>query len=103
MMAGLTLAVVETDINAFGDLRTVKYEKPLYKLLTTGIINELKASVVDQYGIAIDNHGLPISVVLEIINNHMHLRRKRTITIDADTYAKTTHVDTAIATKITEV
>ena len=50
---------VEADINAFEDMRAVRYERPLYKYLCRGHVSELKVSVVNKYGKVIDNNRQP--------------------------------------------
>ena len=50
----------------FGDIFTVQFEHPEFKRLTTGMINELKFTVRDDRGRVLDNHGQPISIVVEI-------------------------------------
>ena len=49
----------------FGDYRTVSFANPEYRRLITGVISQLKITVQDDKGHPLDNHVLPISVVLE--------------------------------------
>ena len=50
----------------FGDIITMWVEHPLMVPLIGGPISELKVEVRDDTGRILDNHNLPISVVLEI-------------------------------------
>jgi len=49
-----------------GAIETIRFENLELKRLTGGLISELKVSICDDYGKIVDNHGQPISVVLEI-------------------------------------
>ena len=60
------LAVIPVPNKEFGDVVTTRFEHPEYKKLINGIISELKLEVRDEHNTKIDNHGLPISCVLEI-------------------------------------
>ena len=46
---------------------TVRFEHPEFKRLKNGAITELKLVVKDKKNNVVDNHGLPMSCVLEII------------------------------------
>ena len=46
----------------FGEIVSVNREFPYYKLLTGGLITELKVSVTDNNGKAINNNGQQITV-----------------------------------------
>ena len=61
------LAVVPIGNKEYGDILSVRFEHPLYKCLSNGAITELGISVRDEYNRKIDNHGLSMSVILEII------------------------------------
>ena len=50
----------------FGDINAVRFHHPKLKRLMAGMINELKFTVRDDRGRVLDNHGLNISVVVEI-------------------------------------
>jgi len=50
----------------FGDINAVRFQYPELNRLTAGMINELKFTVRDDRGRVLDNHGLTISVVVEI-------------------------------------
>ena len=50
----------------FGDINTVRFEHPEFKRLQVGMFSELKFTVKDDRGRVLDNHGQPISVVVEI-------------------------------------
>ena len=61
------LTVVPVENKLFGEIVHVKFSNPEYKKLTNGDITELSISVRDEKNNKIDNHGLPMSCVLEII------------------------------------
>ena len=61
------LAVVPIENKEYGDIVSVRFEHPQYKCLSNGAITELGISVRDEYNHKIDNHGLSMSVILEII------------------------------------
>jgi len=48
-----------------GDTVTVRFEPPVFKPLRDGHISELKITIRDKRGKFINNHGQPISVVLD--------------------------------------
>ena len=48
-----------------GDTVTVRFEQPVFKSLRNGCISELKITIRDASRNFINNHGQPISVVLE--------------------------------------
>ena len=50
----------------FGDIVYTRFY-PEYRCLSNGTITELTIKVRDEHGNKIDNHGLPMSCVLEII------------------------------------
>ena len=60
------LAVVVVGGWSYGEIKSCTFPNPEFKLLTNGTLSELELSVRDENGKIIDNHGLPISVVLEI-------------------------------------
>lgn len=60
------LAVVPVENKSFGDITTVRFENPEYKLLNNGTISELKLTIRDEDGKKITNN-LQINCVLEII------------------------------------
>lgn len=60
------LKVVRLENHSFGEIRTVEYEFPEMIPLQRGMISEFYLSVKDHMNVLIDNHGLPISVVLKI-------------------------------------
>ena len=62
----MLLTTVGLEPHSFGDVNTIRFENPEFKRLQSGTVNELKVSIKDDRGEIIDNHGLPISVVLEI-------------------------------------
>ena len=61
------LAVIAIENKSFGDIVTVPFEHPEFKCLKNGAITELKLIVKDENNTVVDNHGLPVSCVLEII------------------------------------
>ena len=61
------LAVIPIENKSFGDIVTVRFEHPEFKRLKNGAITELKLVVKDEKNNVVDNHGLPMSCVLEII------------------------------------
>ena len=61
------LTMIPIENKQFGDIVSVNFEHPQYKLLTNGAITELKLDVRDENNKTIDNHGLPINCVLEIL------------------------------------
>ena len=60
------LAMVGLGDYRFGDIKTVRIEHPEFKRFQSGNVDELKVSIRDTTGGSLDNHDLPISVVLEI-------------------------------------
>jgi hypothetical protein len=60
------LAVVAVGGWSYGEIKSCAFPNPEFKRLTGGTLSELELSVRDENGKIIDNHGLPISVVLEI-------------------------------------
>lgn len=61
------LCVVPVENKPFGDIVHINFSNPQYKQLTHGDISELSISVCDEKGQKINNNGLTISCVLEII------------------------------------
>lgn len=61
------LAVVPIANRVFGDIVTMRFEHPEYKCLTNNALTELTLEVRDEFNNRIDNHGLPMTAVLEII------------------------------------
>ena len=61
------LGVVSVENKAFGDIVHINFSDPQYKQLTHGDISELSISICDENGQKINNNGLPINCVLEII------------------------------------
>ena len=61
------LAVIPIENKEFGDVVSVRFENPEFKHLSNGTITELNVTVRDENGHKINNHGLPMSTVLEII------------------------------------
>jgi len=59
------LTIVGVKCPSFGHIETVSFQHPEFKRLNRGTVHELKVSVHDDTGQLIDNHDLPISVVLE--------------------------------------
>ena len=61
------LAVVPIENKEYGDIVSVRFEHPEYKKLSNGAITEFEIVVRDENGSKINNHGLPMSVIFEII------------------------------------
>lgn len=61
------LGVVSVENKSFGDIVHTHFSNPEYKQLAHGDISELSISVCDENGQKINNNGLPINCVLEII------------------------------------
>ena len=61
------LAGIPIENKSFGDIVTVRFEHPELKRLKNGATTELKLVVKDENNNTVDNHGLPMSCVLEII------------------------------------
>ena len=60
------LTTIPIQCHSFGDINAVRIEHPEYKHLRNGSVGELKVMVRDKLGVVIDNHDLPISLILEI-------------------------------------
>ena len=61
------LAVIPIENKSCGDIVTVRFEHPEFQRLKNGTITELKLVVKDEKNNVVDNHGLPLSCVFEII------------------------------------
>ena len=59
--------VIPIENKSFGDIVSVRFEHPEFKRLKNEAITELKLVVKDENNTVVDNHGLPMSCVLEII------------------------------------
>ena len=64
-----------------------------------GLLPELKVTITDEYNAIINNHSQPISVVLEILKMSIYAETP-TITIDVNSYARVTYVDSIGALKV---
>ena len=60
------LAVAEVECTRFGTTNVCHFECPLFKHLVHGTSHELKITIRDAKGKVLDNHSLPISLVLEV-------------------------------------
>ena len=60
------LELVGVECQVFGNTRTDVFEHPTFKCLQAGTIHELEIKIRDDTGKILDNHGLPISLVLEV-------------------------------------
>lgn len=60
------LAVVAVGGWAYGEIKTSVFPDPTFKPLRQGTLSELELAIRDERGNRIDNHGLPVSVVLEV-------------------------------------
>ena len=70
----LILDTIGVDNCPFGEIVTVIQPIPSLKLLWGGLISELKVTILDDNGRVINNNGLPVTVVLQIVK-HEHLWR----------------------------
>ena len=61
------LAIVPVLNREFGDVVTTRFEHPEYKCLSNGTVSELTLEIRDSDNNVINNNGLPIIIVLEII------------------------------------
>ena len=52
--------------HSFGEIETVVVPHPEFKCLRCETVDELKVLVRDDTGQRIDNHNLPVSVVIDI-------------------------------------
>jgi len=68
------LDCIPISTNRFGELVTLTRERPCFKLLRNGLINELSVRILDEKGVQIDNNNQSITVILEI-NKHVYTRR----------------------------
>lgn len=60
------LKIVNASNSSFGESITIEYPQPEFKRLERSCITGLNITVKDDKGRTLDNHGYPISVVLEI-------------------------------------
>lgn len=60
------LAVVAVGGWAYGEIKTSVFPDPAFKPLRQGTLSELQLVIRDERGHRIDNHSLPVSVVLEV-------------------------------------
>lgn len=67
------LTTIGLGSHCYGDVATIRFERPEFKRLQDGTLPELELSVRDGNGQIILNHDLPISVTLEVIK-HEYLR-----------------------------
>lgn len=70
------LVIEKVMFQSFSPYNTLHIKLDKINTISNGMINELKVSIVNENGIAIDNHGVSISVVLKIVKDHEHLCRK---------------------------
>jgi len=59
------LAVIGLGRHVFGDISTMRIEHPEFKRLSAGSVDELTVDLRGDTGKILNNHGLPISVILE--------------------------------------
>ena len=59
------LCCIHIENKEFGDIVSVKFEHPEFKKLTCGTISEFYFKVRDENGQEINNHNIPMSIVLE--------------------------------------
>ena len=67
IMARRAMYWLSFENKSFGDIVAVRFEHPEFKRLKNGAITELKLVVKDENNNVVDNNGLPMSCVLEII------------------------------------
>lgn len=60
------LAVIAVEGWAYGEIKTSVFHNPAFKSLRQGTLSELELEIKDDHGNRIDNHSLPVSVVLEV-------------------------------------
>ena len=48
------------------ECHTVRFEHPEFKRLTAETVHKLEIRIRDDTGKVLDNHGLPVSLVLEV-------------------------------------
>ena len=60
------LGIVPVSDKPFGSAVSLHFEHPHFKKLTNGTISELEIYVTDENNQMINNHDLPINIVLEI-------------------------------------
>ena len=65
------IGVVNVPDSTFGSSFAVSIAQPEFRTLTTGTIVELKVRVCDALGRTVNNHTLPMSVSLEVKNEHL--------------------------------
>ena len=68
----MILDVIDVETSNFREIVTIIQEFPCSKLLRNSMINELKVSIADEYGKAINNNDQQINIVIQIIK-HEHL------------------------------
>lgn len=59
------LGVIPVTDQSFGQIAHHDFASPQFRHLQDGAVDELKLQIKDEYGKNLDNHGLPITVVLE--------------------------------------
>ena len=60
------LSCIGLNCHSYGDINTIHFEHPEYKLLQNSTINEWKITIKDENDNVLDNHDLPIYISLEI-------------------------------------
>lgn len=63
----MLLDIIGVETSSFGKIQSVTHKLLCYKPLCQGTINELKVSIVDEYGAAININDQPIIVMLQIV------------------------------------
>ncbi len=59
------LATVGLGCHFYTDIETIQIEHPMFKRIWDGTLDELKVAIKDDSGKILDNHDLPISLMLE--------------------------------------
>ena len=56
----ILLDCIAISTNRFGELVTLPRERPCFKLLRNGLVNELTVRILDEKGVQIDNNKIKI-------------------------------------------
>lgn len=65
------LRIIPISGESYGEARTVTFEKPQFRRLRGGSIQELTVRILDDSGSDISAYTQPYSVTLEVINKHL--------------------------------
>ena len=64
------LRIIPTSGEAYGDARTVTFEKPQFRRLRNGSIQELTVRILDDSGSDISVYCQPFGVTLDVTTKH---------------------------------